>query len=211
MARRIIALLLASCFHQAAASPLAVHVTDQDGKPVSEAVVSVMVAGGQNVAASGQPVVMAQERQMFVPRVVAIQRGGSVQFTNRDATQHHVYSFSTPKVFEIPLFGQSEKPAMVFEQAGLVTVGCNIHDSMQAFVVVLDTPHFALTGADGVARIDLQGAGEGELHIWHERLESPFSAETLGSEGLTGRQVRTLRIKAPPPPVRRGLGAWKAP
>jgi len=216
LAQRIFSLLLilglqSLAPQEAFAGTLSLQLTDQDGKPVSEAVISVVVPGDQNAAAPGPSVVMAQEGQMFVPHVVAIQRGGSVQFTNRDTTLHHVYSFSTPKVFEIPLFGQSEKPAMVFDQAGLVTVGCNIHDAMKGFVLVLDTPYFAQTGADGVAVIEIPDVPEAELHIWHERLVAPLEAEKLHADALGGKQTRVLQLKAPPPPVRRGLGAWKAP
>lgn len=206
------ALLLAFVWQSAVGAQLVVEVRDQNGQPVSDAVVSYVRAAGHGVPqASTTPVVMAQERQTFVPRVIAVPRGGSVQFTNRDATQHHVYSFSSPKTFEIPLFGQTEKPVLVFDQPGVVAVGCNIHDSMKAFVIVLDTPHFAVSGVDGIARVEIGDGGSGQLDLWHERLQAPQQPKSLNSGAVTEKQVLTLTLKTQPPAVRRGLGAWKKP
>lgn len=205
------ALLFLLAANAASAAMLTVELQDQNGLPVSAAVVSLTRDIDQTSALPPATAIMAQQGQEFVPRVLAIARGGSVQFTNRDDTKHHVYSFSAPKPFEIPLFGRNEKPAVVFDQPGVVTIGCNIHDSMRSFVIVLDTQHFAVSGDDGVAIVDLGDATSGELNIWHERMASPFQPEPLLSAALSEKQVRTLTLKAPPKPLRRGLEAWKNP
>lgn len=193
---------------------LTVELRDQKGLPVSAAVVSLTRDANQTSTSAATTSIMAQEGQTFVPRVIAIERGGSLQFTNRDDTKHHVYSFSAPKIFQIPLFGQSEKPAVTFDRPGVVTIGCNIHDTMRGFVIVLDTPYFAMSGADGIAVVDVGDVGDattGELTIWHERMVSPYNPEPLHSAGFAEKQVRTLALKAPPKSIRRGLDAWKKP
>jgi len=102
--------------------------------------------------------------------VLAIEVGTSVNFPNRDNIRHHVYSFSSPKKFELPLYIGTPAAPVVFDSPGVVVLGCNIHDWMVAYVYVLPTPHFARTGADGRARIEDVPAGAHEIRVWHPRL-----------------------------------------
>ena len=71
----------------------------------------------------------------------------------------------------------------VFDKAGTVVLGCNIHDQMLAYVRVVDTPHFAKTGADGVARIDLPAAGKVTVTAWHYNLAGAQQEQAVQVKG----------------------------
>jgi len=90
-----------------------------------------------------EPVTIEQRGQEFAPYVTPILLGTTIAFPNRDSVQHQVYSLSKPKRFELPLYSGNARETVTFDQPGVVTLGCNIHDWMVAYIVVLATPHFA--------------------------------------------------------------------
>lgn len=151
------------------AAPLSVKVTDAQGQPLADAAVSVFLAGAAPAAAPGARAEMAQKGRAFVPPVLVVQTGTAVSFPNQDKVRHHVYSFSAAKPFELKLYGGEVAPAVVFDHAGTVVLGCNIHDRMLAYVHVVDTPYFARTGEQGLARLDVP-AGTHRLQVWHPAL-----------------------------------------
>ena len=83
---------------------------------------------------------------------------------------HHVYSFSETKTFELPLYKGDVYPPVLFDQPGIVVLGCNIHDGMLGYVVVVDTPHFARTNEQGVALIDGVPNGDYAVTVWTPRV-----------------------------------------
>ena len=150
----------------ASGAPLAVSVTDSAGKPLEGAIVTVAVAGAPKVAAPGATAQMAQQNRQFSPQIIVVQAGTSVNFPNLDTVRHHVYSFSPIKPFELKLYAGTPMAPIVFDKVGTAVLGCNIHDRMSGWVVVVDTPYFAKTDADGHARIDVP-EGEHVLRAWH--------------------------------------------
>ena len=144
---------------------------DGKGRPIAEAVISAIPLGGQTVPApSVKQVDLEQIDKEFKPHVTIIQRGGKVMFPNRDSVSHHVYSFSEAKKFELPLYTGASRP-IVFDKAGVVTLGCNIHDWMKGYIVVVDTPFFGLSDAKGVVVIKDLPVGAWRLEVWHPRLK----------------------------------------
>jgi plastocyanin len=175
------ALLLAGT---ARAADLTVVVRDNGGKPVADAVV-ILDAPSSTAARPGN-FTINQKDMKFVPFVLVVPVGSSIDFANLDPFRHHVYSFSPAKKFELKLFGQGEVRPVRFDKVGVVAIGCNIHDSMQAFVQVVDTPFAAKSGADG--RVVLRGvpAGKFKFRVWHPRLRAPanqlvLDVDTAGS------------------------------
>lgn len=158
--------LLACLAGPAAATTLEVSVTDERGNALEDAVVSVL-AGPPTEAPTGTLAVIDQIERRFAPDVIAIQTGTSVAFPNGDDVRHHVYSFSRPNDFQIKLYHGEPGETVRFGHAGIVTLGCNIHDGMVGHIAVVDTPLFAVTGADG--RVELEGLPPGEhaLSVWH--------------------------------------------
>ena len=88
---------------------------------------------------------MDQAKNAFVPICWSCRPGTSVLFPNNDAVSHQVYSFSEAKTFELGLYKGNVYPPLQFDKPGVVVLGCNIHDGMLGYIVVVDTPYFALT------------------------------------------------------------------
>jgi len=149
-----------------------IQIRDTSGAPVEDAVASLWPADGSPPpAASPAPAIMDQRNVQFAPHVLAVQRGAAVDFPNSDQIRHHVYSFSEPKRFELRLYSGVPADPVVFDKAGTVVLGCNIHDDMVGFVRVLDTPWFATTAADGLAHIANVPPGRYRVELWHPRAQ----------------------------------------
>ncbi|MEO8382455.1 MAG: methylamine utilization protein [Acidobacteriota bacterium] len=152
------------------AATLEVRVQNARGAAVRDAVVYAVPEGRNVRPARNKTAIMDQRNRMFVPHVLAVQTGTSVRFPNSDDIRHHVYSFSPAKPFQLPLYKGTPANPEVFDRAGVVTLGCNIHDQMSAFIVVVDTPHFDKTGTDGKTVLkDLDG-GRYSVHVWYPDL-----------------------------------------
>jgi plastocyanin len=145
-------------------------VTDDKGKPIADAVVSLTGVAASAPAPAKTTLMMDQQNKEFVPYVLPVYVGTPVNFPNRDNIRHHVYSFSASKKFELPLYIGTPAAPVVFDKPGVVALGCNIHDWMLAYVYVVATPHFAKTGADGRAQLEGLAAGTYEARVWHPRL-----------------------------------------
>src|SRR4051812_22805467 len=190
MNRLALAVTLALCCScdQSFAGSLSVVVKDASGAPVSDAVV---YAESGNTAPVSKQAIIDQRDKQFVPYVTALQVGTAVLFPNKDNIRHHVYSFSPAKKFELPLYSGVPAEPVVFDKEGFVTLGCNIHDWMIAYVAVLSTPYFQVTGDDGLAHLkDLPG-GHYTVCVWHPSLKG--SPENLGQPvDLSGGGTKDL-------------------
>lgn len=156
------------------------QVSDGGGQPLEHAVI---LLPGTLAAPPDALAVMDQVDKTFQPHVLVIQRGQRVTFPNSDHIRHHVYSFSPAKTFEIKLYAGVPEQPLPFDTAGIVVLGCNIHDSMVGYIVVADTPVAGTTDAQG--QLTLQGDSATELRIWHPRL------------GSGTPQLQTLPLPAP--------------
>jgi plastocyanin len=182
-----LALLLAAS--SAHAAELRVLVKDRHGKPVADAVVSSVPLDPKSAQHARPPGdAVDQVDKQFVPYVTPVFVGSKVRFPNSDHIRHQVYSFSPAKKFELPLYGGTDAPPVVFDQPGVVVLGCNIHDWMLGYIYVSDTPFFAKTGAAGTARIEDLAPGEYTVRVWHPSMEQ--------SEEATARRV-TLNAAGP--------------
>jgi len=156
---------------QALGGTLGAVVRNAEGEPVKGAVVYALPLDAQGAPVPiEQPAVIDQVDKEFVPNLTVVQVGTRVQFPNRDQIRHHVYSFSEAKSFEIPLYEGIPAEPIVFDKPGPVVLGCNIHDWMRAYVFVVETPYFTLTGEDGRASLELP-AGSYAVRVWHPELE----------------------------------------
>ena len=157
-------------------SSYTVDLRDQHGAPVEHAVLALLPLAGPVALAQGAPrpkAVMDQRRKQFEPHVLAVQAGTAVSFPNSDDIRHHVYSFSPAKTFELKLYKGIPSDPVIFDTAGTVALGCNIHDRMVGYIYVLPTPYFATSGPSG--RVELLGvpAGRYQIQVWHPRLPPP--------------------------------------
>lgn len=181
---------------RAEAGSVLVTVKDGLGTLVSDAVV---------YAKPNKPVVSLQKKQavieqrdkQFVPYVTAIQVGTSVTFPNRDSVRHDVYSLSPAKEFELPLYAGIPAEPVTFDKEGFVTLGCSIHDWMVAYIAVLPTPYFQVTGKDGRTRLEDLPAGQYSVEVWQPLLKGApekFAQHVDLTEGST-ELVFTLDLR----------------
>lgn len=181
-----------------ASDALVVVLKDADGSPVVDAVVQVKAIGdGGTDELRPVRAEIEQRDQEFQPRIAVVPVGSTVVFPNRDDVKHHVYSLSKVRRFEIPLSGPEDTGEIVFDRAGVIAVGCNIHDWMVAYVVVVDTPAWAWSDAGGTARIERSPAGPARIEIWHERL-ARVSIHDVSAEALASGRPLEFVLKLRP-------------
>ncbi|MDQ3283050.1 MAG: methylamine utilization protein [Acidobacteriota bacterium] len=149
------------------AATLDVKVQDARGRAVADAVVYAVPEGRPAAAARNRSAVMDQKNRMFIPHVLPVQTGTAVRFPNSDDIRHHVYSFSPAKPFQLPLYKGTPANPEVFDRAGVVTLGCNIHDQMSAYIVVVDTPYFEKTAPTGKVTLRDLEPGRYTVRVWY--------------------------------------------
>lgn len=179
------------------AADLTVIIRDASGRPIPDAVVIADMAG--RPAGAPAEVVVNQRDMAFAPFVTVVPLGSTVVFTNLDPFRHHVYSFSPARRFEIKLFGEGERRSVRVDRVGLIAVGCNIHDQMQAFIQVVDTPFARKADAAGRVTLRDQPGGAHRIRVWHPYLRAPGNELTVEVAAGTGTLPVTLRLRRPAP------------
>ena len=174
---------------------ISVMVVDRDGRGVGEAVVTATPA-----AASAGPsptlksAVMDQRNLAFVPRVLVVGVGTSVEFPNDDSVSHQVYSFSAAKRFQLPLYKGEVHPPIIFDRPGLVVLGCNIHDGMVGYIYVTDAPYFGKTEAVGSVQLKALPAGDYRIAVWSPFIADP-PASLIRSAHIDGNSPAPIRVQ----------------
>jgi plastocyanin len=138
---------------------------------------------------------ITQKDEAFVPRVVAITKGSTIDFPNTDPFFHNVFSLSKAATFDLGRYPKGESQDHRFPNAGLVKVYCHIHSHMTAAIMVFDHPFFRIPAADGTFILDDVPAGNYQISAWHERIGE--SANTVKVEpGRTARVDFALPMQA---------------
>ncbi|WP_457418584.1 methylamine utilization protein [Roseateles sp. P5_E7] len=179
--RHLTAVALALSPLAALAVPVTVQLRGPGGQPLAGAVVAVEVKGRPAKTTTAKAEVGQRDRQ-FTPQLLIVQTGTAVNFPNFDTVRHHVYSISPIKVIDIKLYSGTPTEPIVFDKPGVAALGCNIHDRMSAYVIVVDTATFARTDDKGQATFDLP-VGEHAVKAWH-----------AGQKSAT---LQSLRISVP--------------
>ena len=178
----------------AGAATLLVDAQTSDGHALTGAAITVRSLDGQSYRPSPVHAVMDQVNRAFVPDLLVIPVGSTVSFPNTDSVSHQIYSFSPAKRFQLPLYRGKPYPPVHFDQPGVVTLGCNIHDQMLAYLLVTDAPWYGLTGSEGTWTTELP-PGRYSVQLWHPRLdqgEARLARELTVTE--TDRARVTVRL-----------------
>lgn len=193
--RRVLAVLGAGLAGAAGAASVQVEVLDAAGQPLADAVVYLESAEARRLVKPLAVQEMSQEKKQFLPPVLVLTVGTEVRFPNRDTVRHHVYSFSPAKKFELKLYAGTPANPVLFDQPGVVVLGCNIHDHMVGWILVLDTPFYAQTQAGaGAAQIGSVPPGRYRLRAWHPRLPVGAPALEQALAVLDGGAAATVRM-----------------
>lgn len=195
-------LLLSAPLLQAA--PQQFVLVDQQGQPLADAVVELL--DPNNKVQISHTAKVAQQDLIFRPFVSAVQIGTAVDFPNLDKTRHHVYSFSPAKVFELKLYADKPEAPVLFDTAGVVALGCNIHDYMQAYIYVGESQFLAVTDEQGRVSFADMPPGSYQLKLWHpwQQQEVPQQTVTLPL-GETTFTIKVTRQQKPGRP-KKGFG-----
>ena len=170
-----ITLLLLLLFSQALLAQQ-IQIVDKQNQPVKNAV--VWIKGSKQLAAPDSHYTMSQKKRAFVPHVLAVPQGANVEFPNLDSIMHHVYSFSKTKQFELKLYHDKPEQPINFAQTGVVELGCNIHDWMLGYIVVVDGGIYGQTDEQGMVDLNLPD-GTFTLAVWHDRFNDISTPETI--------------------------------
>jgi plastocyanin len=182
-----------------AAASIDVRVQDARGAGVRDAVVYA-VPEGKPLPLAKKTAVMDQKNRMFIPHVLAVQTGTSIRFPNSDDIRHHVYSFSPARPFQLPLYKGTPANPLVFPRAGVVTLGCNIHDQMSAYIIVVDTPYFEKTG-EGKATLTGLEPGRYSVRVWYPDMRDEPKPQTINVTGDERVAVSFVAGHAAAPPA----------
>ncbi|MFQ6403675.1 methylamine utilization protein [Methylophilus sp. 'Pure River'] len=180
--KQLLIMLAVLCLSRGSdAAEVTAIITDAAGKPVAEAVVA-FYDGKTSALPAGAGGKIVQKNKMFNPKVTIVQTGTRINFPNEDSVRHHVYSFSPAKKFELKLYSGVPTDPVLFDQAGVVTLGCNIHDSMVGYIYIVDTPFFAKTDDNGKAVLKLND-GQYSYQAWLPGQTKPATEQKLKIEG----------------------------
>ena len=169
------------------------EIVAKDGVLSTNPPVAIVYIEGSFPRPATRPVTKISQKDLaFLPSLLAVQVGTRVEFPNFDDTFHNIFSFSPAKRFDLGRYRPDEKPvpSQVFEEAGLVTLRCDIHEHMRALILVLDTPHFIITDDVGAFRLSGLPDGRYTLKAW-------LNSKTTKEQVVELRGTAMLRVDFP--------------
>ena len=214
IAARILGLFFSLLFATTAFShEVDVFVVDRDGQYVADVAIYALRLDRQNdLPAPTESAIMDQIDRQFVPHLLVVQTMTPVEFPNSDSVAHHVYSFSHPNKFILPMYKGDQHPPVAFEHSGVVTLGCNIHDHMLGYILVVDSTAFTKTDENGHASLSLENPEEYSINIWSPRIRDrdEFLSKPLVTPAqLNSKVIFSLSKKLNPPHRGRSEGtSW---
>lgn len=200
----------ALCGPAATAQEVILRLIDANGEAVQGAVMELLSDTAAASTSTGMhEAQIDQLDKEFIPTVTTLVAGGSASFPNSDDILHHVYSFSTAKTFDTPLYGSEvdSQYREMFDVPGVVEIGCNIHDWMLAYIYVGESDLMAISNDLGVAQLTNIPPGQYRLRVWHSRLDAPqnsieqeifIEAGRVAELELTLELARDRRVRRAP-------------
>jgi plastocyanin len=165
------------------------------GRPTGDAVVSLeglpqQSAKGQPAASKGKAVI-DQKDLKFIPRVLAVMVGKTVDFPNDDKTFHNVFSTSEAKKFDLGLYPSGQSRSVNFDKPGVVKVLCNVHPNMEAYIVVKQHPFFSVANDRGNYSINGAPLGKYRVEVWHPQ----FGVKNIPVEIVRDGEVLAVNVE----------------
>jgi plastocyanin len=151
--------------------------------------------------------VMDQRNLEFIPHVLPVLVGSTVQFPNNDQVDHNIFSMSRTKKFNLGSYKPGDSKAVLFDKPGIVELRCDVHAEMAAYILVMKNPYFAVTDINGHFEIldssyfkqaGLEGAtdllpGKYSIKTWHEKLKTQKKAIVVAENGEVTIQLGLSR------------------
>jgi plastocyanin len=184
------------------AAPLEVRLLGVDGRAVGGTVITLRSTDAGRALAAPVHADIEQVDLQFKPKVLVVPAGSKVSFPNTDKVSHQVYSFSPAKRFQLPLYRGKAYPPQEFEKRGIVTLGCNIHDNMRAYLYLVEAQYYGRMDQQGAWKLPDVTPGEYTVQVWHPlaRDSAPLIDQriTVAAAGapVTLRLATELRLRA---------------
>ncbi|MDB5680742.1 MAG: methylamine utilization protein [Sphingomonas bacterium] len=182
------------------AAGVSVAVRGPNGQPIANAVVTIRLVGRPTPPPRmGAGYAVRQQNIQFNPFLLVVPVNADVSFPNFDQVRHQVYSFSPAKRFELKLYAREQNRTVRFDRAGPVSLGCNFHDQMTAFIYVTDSAFTARTDASGT--VSLAGVPQGavSISVWHPYLRAPGNQVSRQIDlGGGARETFAVALRMPP-------------
>ncbi len=175
-----------------AASQFNIVLVDNNNQPLPNLVVYLKPADDVVLAKTDKVIEIGQFNRTFTPHISVMQLGTQVNFSNQDDITHHIYSPIGQNKFAFKIRAGQVKTKSDFQQVGEVAMGCNIHDWMSGYLLIVDTPLFGKTNDQGLIHFDLSHQGQYELVIWHPKLEAE---QNRISRVVNWQQQKSMTIK----------------
>jgi carboxypeptidase family protein len=173
------------------AATLSGKVTVRNARDNADAVVYIAKIPGKTFPPPHDPLPLDQRDLKFIPHVLPILVGTKVAFPNSDVVRHHVFSPGPTQKFSLGTYRVGETKYLVFNSPGIVDLLCNIHAEMSAYVVVTETPYYAVTDSQGNYSIENLPPGRYVVRVWHER-NSKFPPREIE---VTGNLKENFELK----------------
>lgn len=188
------------------ANTLSIRISDETQQAVADTVIE-LIPGNSNVTRSPATASITQQNLAFVPFVSAYTVGTYIEFPNKDKTRHHVYSFSPAKTFEIELYAGKPEAPILFDKPGIVSIGCNIHDYMQAYVYIGESPLLAISDSEGKVQFNGLPADTYQLKLWHPWQKKDHDSQSIALDHDTSIDLTiAVEQKQKPKAPKRGFG-----
>lgn len=153
------------------------------GRGIEYAIVYVERIEGKDFLPSPKNAIVDQVRMTFVPHVLPIIAGTTVDFPNSDSTRHNVFSPSATKRFNLGTYPAGVTKKVIFEKTGIVALLCNVHPEMSAFILVLQNPYYMMVSKNGTFTLSEVPSGKHTLVIWHPKFKSKKTEVHVPSQG----------------------------
>jgi hypothetical protein len=149
------------------------------------------------------PFRLVQKDKMFMPHLLVVPTGSSVEFPNQDPFFHNVFSLFNGKRFDLGLYESGTSRAVRFDREGVSYIFCNIHPEMAAVVLALSTPYYAVSTASGAVAIHNVPPGSYRLHVWSEVAQSanPVDAERIVQVGAASAHLGEIALQGAADPM----------
>jgi hypothetical protein len=167
--------ITAFAFMSQSVSALTVQVNDHKGKPLQDVIVYAEPLVEQSFEKTLKKVVISQKNKSFAPYISVAQTGNPLLFRNQDDITHHIYSASSSQKFAFLIRPDQEVEQPALTKSNEIVMGCNVHDWMSGYLLVLDTPYFSKTNNKGQANLDIQTDGRYIIVAWHPQFKEKDS------------------------------------
>lgn len=155
-----------------AAASVNISIVSVNNTPLENIIVYLAPSENQAIPNARNRIVhIGQKNRAFTPYISIMQKGTKISFTNQDDITHHIYSVGGPTTFAFKIRSNQKKSDIVFINSGEISMGCNIHDWMSGYLLVVDTPYFAITNNFGKVNFNLNQLGKYRLTVWHPQMQ----------------------------------------